>query len=1048
MNWFKKWGFLLLLFILLFLPFLIWEFGEQKEEKIVILDKTVPTEDKREHRALSWVLEHLKYTSFKGEDDYFGFFPEKEEKVKSLPTDLTGTDIIYLADTYGVYDEDEKLVYGGLAMEEWDSIKKQVLDEPTTLVMEFNTFASPTKNDVQEDVASFLHLQPSGWTGRAFMDLNRENEELTESLIELYEAGGGIWAFQGKGFVLVNEERGKVIVLSEENGDLNTPEMLLEFTEKGTALTGLDKSTAYTYWFDITIPEEENDILANYQWDLSASGKEILAAESVPLSFPAVLSRTIESSELVYFAGDFADTAKVSSVYRYAGFAKIRSWLTPSALYPEEAFFWKTYVPLLKNILSMEQAEPLEKTTVKTAEKQGLMHTAKLNGDRFDVYENGKWKTITVKGVNMGMGKAGSFPGEAAISEAEYYSWMNQIAEMNANTIRVYTLHPPGFYNALKRYNEEHPDKPLYVFHGVWIDEGPLAETLDAFTPEIEEEFQAEMKRLADVIHGNADIPSRVGHASGNYRADISPYVIGWVLGIEWDPVMVDNMKTRYAGLTQYDGTFFKTVEGEPMEIWLASQMDRMMIYEAEEYKWTRPISFTNWVTTDLLEHPAEPQKQEDMVSVNPNHIKQQKNTDFFASYHVYPYYPDFLNLEEKYLNYKDSKGEKNSYAGYLHDLRQAHDMPILIAEFGIPASRGMTHRNIYGWNQGFMSEQQQGDTLIRLYDEILAEKMLGGLVFSWQDEWFKRTWNTMDLDDPERRPYWSNAQTNEQQFGLLSMDRLLIQTDGKTDDWEGVTSLYKEDQKLSELTVTHDERYLYVKTDIVNGRMPTLYFDVHPGIGSQVSGDLSFAENSPDFIAAFDSDVKGQLQVDAYYDPFLFEYGIKQDMMEPKPKKPENNSGIFNPIRFALNKKLVRPDTGEKLPFDFYETGELLHGNSDPTSAGYTSLADYFVNPEDGVLEVRIPWLLLNVKDPSQLTAMGDLYKEGVESELTIDGIGVAASLELENGTVETLPKSSGGLLPEIQKYKWETWDDPKYKERLKASYYLLQKRFSETDK
>lgn len=1048
MNWFKNWIFLFLLLAVFFVPFLIWQFGEPQKEKIVILDKTVPAEDKREHRALSWVLKHLKYTSFEGEDDYFGFFPENDEKIKSLPKDLTGTDIIYLADTYGVYDNDEKLIYGGLAMDEWTAIKKQVINEPTTLVMEFNTFASPTKNDVQEDVASFLHLQPSGWTGRAFKDLDRENEEMTENLIGLYEANGETWAFQGKGFVLVNEEKGKVLVLSEEEGDLNDSDMLLEFTEKGTGVTGLEKSTAYTYWFDITIPEENNDILANYRWDLSASGKEILAAESVPLSFPAVLARTVESSNLIYIAGDFADTAKVSSVYRYAGFAEMRAWLTSSALYPEESFFWKTYVPLVKNILLMEKSRPSAKSNVETADKQGLMHTAKLNGDRFDVYENGKWKTITIKGVNMGMATAGAFPGEAAITEEEYYNWMKQIAEMNANTIRVYTLHPPGFYNALKRYNEEYPKKPLYVFHGVWIDEGLLAETLDAFTPEIEKEFQEEMQRLADVIHGNADISARVGHASGSYRADISPYVIGWVLGIEWDPVLVDNMKKTHAGLGQYDGSFVETEQAEPMEIWLASQMDRMMVYEAEEYRWTRPMSFTNWVTTDLLEHPAEPQHQEDMASVNPNHIKQKNGSDLFASYHVYPYYPDFLNLDEKYLSYKDSTGQKNSYAGYLHDLRKAHDMPVLIAEFGVPASRGMTHRNVYGWNQGFISEQQQGETLIRLYDEILAENMLGGLVFSWQDEWFKRTWNTMDLDDPERRPFWSNAQTNEQQFGLLSLDRLLVQTDGQTDDWQDIPPLYSENQPLGELSVAHDERYLYVKTDIANGRLPTLYFDVHPVIGSSASGDVAFAENNPDFIASFDRNIKGQLKVDAYYDPFLYEYGVKQGMMEPRPKKPVNNSGLFNPIRFALNKKLVRPDTGEVLPFDFYETGELMHGNSNPSSSDYNSLADYFVNFEEGTLEVRIPWLLLNVKDPSQLKATGDLYKDGAEAELAIEGIGVAASVEMENGKMETLPRSSGGMLPAIQQYEWEAWDEPTYTERLKSSYYLLQQRFSEIDK
>ncbi len=29
------------------------------------------------------------------------------------------------------------------------------------------------------------------------------------------------------------------------------------------------------------------------------------------------------------------------------------------------------------------------------------------------------------------------------------------------------------------------------------------------------------------------------GPASGTYTKDVSPYVIGWILGIEWDPYLV-----------------------------------------------------------------------------------------------------------------------------------------------------------------------------------------------------------------------------------------------------------------------------------------------------------------------------------------------------------------------------------------------------------------------------------------------------------------------------------------------------------------------------
>lgn len=89
------------------------------------------------------------------------------------------------------------------------------------------------------------------------------------------------------------------------------------------------------------------------------------------------------------------------------------------------------------------------------------------------------------------------------------------------------------------------------------------------------------------------------------------------------------------------------------------------------------------------------------------------------------------------------------------------------------------------------------------------AEELLGGLIFSWQDEWFKRTWNTVDYDDPDRWPYWSNVQTNEQRFGILSFDRNLVQIDGKTDEWQEEDLLLTTEDLT--LHVKIDETYLYL---------------------------------------------------------------------------------------------------------------------------------------------------------------------------------------------------------------------------------------------
>lgn len=75
----------------------------------------------------------------------------------------------------------------------------------------------------------------------------------------------------------------------------------------------------------------------------------------------------------------------------------------------------------------------------------------------------------------------------------------------------------------------------------------------------------------------------------------------------------------------------------------------------------------------------------------------------------------------------------------------------------------GKTHENPLDGIKGDY-QKKTGKIGVRLYGKnIMASNALGGVVFTWQDEWFKRTWNTMELDNPDRRPYWSNVQTNEQ---------------------------------------------------------------------------------------------------------------------------------------------------------------------------------------------------------------------------------------------------------------------------------------------
>ena len=674
------------------------------------------------------------------------------------------------------------------------------------------------------------------------------------------------------------------------------------------------------------------------------------------------------------------------------------------------------------------------------------MQPARIHEGKIEINSADGFKPMTVKGVNMGMAKPGYFPGEAAITEDEYYRWFEQIGKMNANTVRVYTLHPPGFYSALKDYNRKHPDKPVYIMHGFWVDEVKMHDDLDAYEKSLNEEFDEDMKHIINAVHGNANIDETPGKAHGKYKADVSEYVISWILGVEWYPPLVVHTNEEHKGKGEFEGTYYSTENASPFEHWLAQKMEFATAYEQDNYESLRPMSFTNWVTTDLLNHPADSSDMEDLVSVDPNVIYTEglmADVGQFASYHIYPYYPDFLNYEKNYVEYEDHRGEKNNYAGYLNELHEAHRLPVLVAEFGVPGSRGMTHKNPSGWNQGFLSEKEQGDIVTHLYEDIIHEGMMGGLVFTWQDEWFKRTWNTMDYDNPDRRPYWSNAQTNEQQFGLLSFDTHKIGVDGKGDEWKA-DFLYEGDNILKNMSLDYDERYLYLKIEHEPGFDGDIDIplDIVPDQGNTDIGNIETSDGI-DFIIRL-RDEESRIVVDDYYDFFEIQYAHTLEMIN-LGDKPVKNSGQFNPIRFALNKELYLPDRGEKIPFESYETGLLKEGVANPEHDDYDSLNDYFWDREEGVLEIRIPWMLISAKDPSQHEFIGNIAEEGLEASITADYIKAGVIMKNGDETVDSFPGVSNNTLQSMNEFTWEKWDMPPSEERLKQSYNILQETFSE---
>jgi hypothetical protein len=534
-------------------------------------------------------------------------------------------------------------------------------------------------------------------------------------------------------------------------------------------------------------------------------------------------------------------------------------------------------------------------------------------------------------------------------------------------------------------------------------------------------------------------------------------------------------------------GEFIGTENGTSFEVWLGHLLERTVAYETGTYDVQRPVSFVNWPTTDKIEHPYEPFYHEDLVSIDPDKVipTWKMVPGLFATYHVYPYYPDLMTQEPAYANYVNREGYRDNYAGYLNDLERTHSLPVLIGEYGVPSSRGTAHEGLYGMDHGHHTEQEQGEIVSHLFQDIVSEGLAGGIVFSWQDEWFKRTWNTMDLTEPLRRPLWKDVQTCEQHFGLLSFDPASagVRTiDGLEGDWDPVSTIRFEDDNgplnvledgsdpertIRGLLLSHDEAYLNIGIGTGSERgidwdstNILILIDILDGQGSRSVpfGTGLSSECGFDIMVHIKGVEGSQVLVHSYYDLQYFKYGHKLGYMDELPYAITNDNGMFNEMTLTVNNGFRVPATGKVVPFKAFDTGTLRWGCSDPGSELYDSLTDIAASDDGSFIELRLPYLLLNFRDPSKRMVNGDPWTEGLGSGRTIEGIrlavvtfrpgedGNASGTDRPLKVTDSLPRPVDATLMRdtLPFYTWSTWEEPEYKERLKASYFKVRDAFS----
>ncbi|MDZ4132046.1 MAG: hypothetical protein U1E11_02830, partial [Dethiobacteria bacterium] len=199
---------------------------------------------------------------------------------------------------------------------------------------------------------------------------------------------------------------------------------------------------------------------------------------------------------------------------------------------------------------SADHAEPvLPGETV-----DGITTTARTGDRYFEIYDGNSWDALTIKGVNIGTSLPGRWYTEFPADRNLYRTWLEEIAAMNANTVRLYTLLDPAFYAVFAEYNADPANEALWLIQEIWPDD--LVPDLNLHNSVYKEDYKLEVDRAINALHGNADIPSRQYRAYGNYTADVSPYLLAILIGRELEPEEVAATNAANPGLNVYNGVY------------------------------------------------------------------------------------------------------------------------------------------------------------------------------------------------------------------------------------------------------------------------------------------------------------------------------------------------------------------------------------------------------------------------------------------------------------------------------------------------------------
>jgi hypothetical protein len=374
-----------------------------------------------------------------------------------------------------------------------------------------------------------------------------------------------------------------------------------------------------------------------------------------------------------------------------------------------------------------------------------------------------------------------------------------------------------------------------------------------------------------------------------------------------------------------------------------------------------------------------------------------------------------------------------------------------------------VAHLQPQGWTHGGHDEIAMAAIDARLTREIHDAGLAGGMLFAWLDEWFKKNWVVIDYEIPlENTRQWHNMMDAEQNYGILAMLAGPAETTpvpgGDPARWRRLEALGRAGTSPgagpSRIRIGSDESYLYIAVEFPGLAGHPFPWDslgiglaldsYQPNLGQRrLPGGIE-SEIGFEFLAEFDAPERAGLRVTPDYDPYLGRSAIVDgDDFGRFARRPvtitARDDGRFDSLFVITNRARFARD-GRFIPASGYDRGILRFG-----ADSVTTLADWYYDAAAGLLELRLPWNLVNVSDPSTGTLLfertagpqiGTAHSDGVRA-------GVYVRRKADGQVVAALPALTGDRrwpAAGFPSWQWPTWDAPRWHQHLKPVYDSLR--------